>query len=130
MTPLLFLVSNQWCHLQRIVRDLWTLWLSRLENRLHNAVDPHPPAGTDSEGEPSATQPEETNTEPGSDEGEPVHEESKSKSKSKSAREGPMLVDTVALIHLGILMLRRPIGLAVILECVVHISYCFSWRLC
>ncbi|KIV83293.1 hypothetical protein PV11_05331 [Exophiala sideris] len=90
-----------------IVRDLWTLWLSRLERRLQPSTSA---TEVDTEGDPATTSGNETTTDSES------AEESKLGRKRKQTQENPSLIDTIALTYLGVLLLRRPIGLATVLR--------------
>ncbi|EHY60316.1 hypothetical protein HRR83_000075 [Exophiala dermatitidis] len=92
-----------------IVRDLWILWLSQLGHRLHDpAGGSHPPTDSASEADAITTSAHETDSG-----GEAARER---KRRGEAASHGPILVDTVVLNYLGILLLRRPIGLATILN--------------
>ncbi|EXJ70960.1 uncharacterized protein A1O5_05953 [Cladophialophora psammophila CBS 110553] len=92
-----------------IVRDLWTLWLSKLEHRLGDSL-----ADAKDKADTTASSGNETDTDLAADEkDEPLR-------RSKSAHSYPTLVDTIALNYLGIVMLRRPIGLAKILKWIVE----------
>ncbi|EXJ82645.1 hypothetical protein A1O3_06458 [Capronia epimyces CBS 606.96] len=97
-----------------IVRDLWVLWLSKLDHRLRDATESQPRTGTGtgsaSEADPATTSADETDTDPETEEGRRARQE------RDSTRVGPALVDTVVLNYLGILLLRRPIGLATLLK--------------
>lgn len=95
--------------LQTIVRDLWILWLSQLGHRLHDpAGGSHPPTDSASEADAITTSAHETDSD-----GEAARE---GKRRGEAASHGPILVDTVVLNYMGILLLRRPIGLATILK--------------
>ncbi|KAL2413105.1 hypothetical protein ABEF95_014573 [Exophiala dermatitidis] len=92
-----------------IVRDLWVLWLSQLGHRLHDpAGGSHPPTDSASETGPITTSAHETDSD-----GEAARE---GKRRGEQENHGPTLVDTIVLNYLGILLLRRPIGLATILN--------------
>ncbi|KIW94805.1 uncharacterized protein Z519_04782 [Cladophialophora bantiana CBS 173.52] len=94
---------------QAIVRDLWTLWLSKLEHRLGDSL-----ADTKDKEDTTASSGNETDIDPDVDEkDEPLR-------RTKSAHSYPTLVDTIAMNYLGIVMLRRPIGLAKILKWIVE----------
>lgn len=99
--------------LQTIVRDLWTLWLSRLESRLQDAHDL--PDAAD-KGDTTASSGNDTGTDVDTD------RESQSPTRRNTRDKGPTLVDTISLNYLGIVLLRRPIGLATILRCVTSFS--------
>ena len=92
---------------QTIVRDLWTLWLSRLDHRLR---DPTKPVGlaadTGDEDEPATTSAEEADTE------RETAGDLDNHKKGKRTHESPQLVDTIALNFIGIILLRRPVSLA------------------
>ncbi|KAK5043300.1 hypothetical protein LTR13_001071 [Exophiala sideris] len=92
-----------------IVRDLWTLWLSRLEGRLQTSTSATSATEVDTEGDPAMTSGNETTTDSES------AGESELGRKRKQTQENPSLIDTIALNYLGVLLLRRPIGLATVL---------------
>ena len=94
---------------QTIVRDLWTLWLSKLGHRLQDLAQSQQ-TGRESEGETSGTSENEDDTNFETD-----YEANPSR-KRNSARNGPTLVDTIALNYLGITLLRRQVSLATILR--------------
>ncbi|KIX04020.1 uncharacterized protein Z518_07573 [Rhinocladiella mackenziei CBS 650.93] len=93
-----------------IVRDLWTLWLSRLEHRLQESPDPEALPDPESEEELGLDAGNETDTDLETD------GESQWQKKHKSTCDSPTLVDTVALTYLGVILLRRTIGLATMLR--------------
>ncbi|KIW26092.1 uncharacterized protein PV07_09219 [Cladophialophora immunda] len=91
-----------------VVRDLWALWLSKLEHRLSDSLaDAMDKANT------TASSGNETDTDLDADvKGEPEGK--------KHTHLYPMLVDTIALNYLGIVMLRRPVGLAKVLKWILQ----------
>ncbi|OAP55988.1 hypothetical protein AYL99_10140 [Fonsecaea erecta] len=91
-----------------IVRDLWTLWLSKLEHRLSDSL-------ADAGDKATATASSGDETDPNLDAGEERDREG-----DKSAHSYPTLVDTIALNYLGIVMLRRPIRLAKVLKWILQ----------
>jgi RNA polymerase I-specific transcription initiation factor RRN7 len=80
--------------LKTIVRDLWTLRLSKLVHRLES------PQRGDSESQAFSSAAEET----GNDDGRKA-------SNRVSGVDSPKLVETIALCYLGILLLRLPVSL-------------------
>ncbi|KAK7896968.1 hypothetical protein LTR67_004856 [Exophiala xenobiotica] len=102
-----------------IVRDLWTLWLSKLDHRLRDPTKADGlAADTESEGEcedePATTSANETDTER-ENFGDPD-----SHKKGKRTHESPQLVDTIALNYIGIILLRRPVSLARTFKWIQH----------
>ncbi|KAK5207081.1 hypothetical protein LTR41_007148 [Exophiala xenobiotica] len=102
-----------------IVRDLWTLWLSKLDHRLRDPTKADGlAADTEGEGEgedePATTSANETDTER-ENVGDPD-----SHKKGKRTHESPQLVDTIALNYIGIILLRRPVSLARIFKWIQH----------
>lgn len=92
---------------QTIVRDLWTLWLSRLDHRLRDPTKTDGlAADTEGDDEPATTSADETDT------GLETAGDPDSHQKGKRTHESPQLVDTIALNYIGIILLRRPVSLA------------------
>ncbi|KIX97599.1 uncharacterized protein Z520_06377 [Fonsecaea multimorphosa CBS 102226] len=91
-----------------IVRDLWALWLSKLEHRLG---DSHAEAMQNAD--TTASSGNDTDTDLDAD----VRREPEG---NKAAHSYPTLIDTIALNYLGIVMLRRPIGLAKVLKWILE----------
>lgn len=99
------------------MRDLWSLWLTKLEPRLLN--DPATPGRgvSDSEGElqdrksgdkETDTDAEITDRECGLRDGDRMH--------NHAVRKGPGLIDTVVLNYLALVLLRCPVELASMLR--------------
>jgi RNA polymerase I-specific transcription initiation factor RRN7 len=80
--------------LQTIVRDLWTLRLSKLAHRLES------PQRGDSESQAFSSTAEETGD-----------DDSWKASKRVNGVDSPNLVETIGLCYLGILLLRLPVSL-------------------
>ncbi|EXJ90819.1 hypothetical protein A1O1_03924 [Capronia coronata CBS 617.96] len=95
-----------------IVKDLWMLWLSRLDHRLHDPAESQGRTDPASEADPATTSANETDT----DTDVEIDERRRSRKKRDPLHSGPMLIDTAALNYLGVLLLRRPIGLATMLK--------------
>ncbi|KAI1625976.1 hypothetical protein EDD37DRAFT_324476 [Exophiala viscosa] len=93
-----------------IVRDLWTFWLTQLEDRLQASAGAPSATEIDTEGEPATISGNETTTDSES------AGESKLGRKRKQTQGSPSLIDTIALSYMGVLLLRRPIGLATVLR--------------
>lgn len=83
---------------QTVVRDLWTLWLGKLEARLHDPVTsfsgPEQEANPESDSDARGTSGEDTDNDE-----HPIT--------TKHDYPGPTLIDTVVLIYLSTLLLRQ-----------------------
>ncbi|RVX75865.1 hypothetical protein B0A52_00222 [Exophiala mesophila] len=81
-----------------VVRNLWILWLDKLEARLHDPLasfsGPDQEANQDSDSDPHATSGAETDNE-------------EHPTVAKKDYPGPTLIDTVVLIYLSTLLLRQ-----------------------
>ncbi|EXJ54112.1 hypothetical protein A1O7_09449 [Cladophialophora yegresii CBS 114405] len=103
--------------LWNVVRDMWTLWVSRLEHRLlqdaATAVDGLTNT-TGNEADTTASSGEESDTDPG------ASAQKMEKRKRESAHDYPKLIDTAALAYMGIIMLRRPVGQATFLRWILE----------
>ncbi|KIW83155.1 hypothetical protein Z517_02399 [Fonsecaea pedrosoi CBS 271.37] len=95
--------------LWEIVRDLWTLWLSKLEHRLNDGL-----ADASENPDTTASSGNETDADLDTD------VRPQPSKRNKSAHGNPTLVDTIALNYLGMVMLRRPIGLAEVLKWILE----------
>ncbi|KEF57854.1 uncharacterized protein A1O9_05775 [Exophiala aquamarina CBS 119918] len=93
-----------------IVRDLWALWLSKLEHRLDRTEQ----GQHESDGDQLETSGENTDTTDAVD--TDADERQAGNNSSKAARKGPKLIDTAALGYLAMILLRLPIELATILR--------------
>jgi RNA polymerase I-specific transcription initiation factor RRN7 len=100
--------------LWEVVKDLWTLWLSRLEGKLQGGA--RDIANDDIEAD--ALQSEDVKSTTGSESGKDGNEHAKvsSEDRKRNQHDYPKLIDTVVLLHVGIIMLRRPLRLAQMLE--------------
>ena len=85
------------------------MWLSRLEHRLHDATTIMEEIAEGSvKGEATASSGDDTDTD---------HEtHMKRQKQGQSPYLYPKLIDTIALIHMAVIMLRRPIRLATMLK--------------
>lgn len=92
------------------------LWLSKLDQRLQEPNETQSLSEVASETDPATTSANETDTDPETEEGR--------QRTRKERNSSPTLVDTIVLNYLGILLLRRPIGLGTILKCVLSLSPC------
>lgn len=83
---------------QTVVRDLWTLWLGKLEARLHDPMTsfagPEQEANPESDSDARGTSGEDTDNDE-----HPIA--------TKHDYTGPTLIDTVVLIYLSTLLLRQ-----------------------
>lgn len=103
---------------QTIVRDLWSLWLSRLASRLNDSSSGpgHVPEGeSETERDLHATSADDTDTDTGGVDTD-ADERPPTENNHKAVRKGPMLIDTVVLSYLTMILLRCPIELATILR--------------
>lgn len=90
-----------------MVRDLWTLWLSKLDRRLQDPTRSDTLTETEGESDPAA---DDTDNEPGNAKG------ATDTQKRKARVSSPLLIDTITLNYLGIIILRRPVSLAAMLK--------------
>jgi hypothetical protein len=98
------------------VRDLWTLWLSRLGNRLQEPPSTAADELPDTSGHEADTTAS-SGTESDTDRDAYAQKQLRKKTRSKySAQNHPKLIDTIALAYMGIIMLRRPVGQATFLR--------------
>lgn len=91
--------------IKTIVRDLWTLRLSKLLSRLES------PQRGDSESQA---------TPPAEDSGDGAPE--RSAKRGGKGLESPKLVETIALCYMGMLILRLPVGLGELYRSVVRVN--------
>jgi RNA polymerase I-specific transcription initiation factor RRN7 len=93
---------------QPIVRNLWTLWLSKLDSRLRepDLLDKDAVEGKEKVEEP-------VTSEDDSDEGLGAGKDDQARNRIPESH--PKLIDTIALIYMGIVMLRRPMRQATLL---------------
>ncbi|KIW63244.1 hypothetical protein, variant [Phialophora macrospora] len=105
-----------------VVRDLWTLWLSRLGHRLQD----HPSTAVDELADTSGNEADTTASSSGneSDTDPDAYTrrqlQQQQKQSSYSAHNYPKLIDTIALAYIGIIMLRRPVGQATFLRWILE----------
>ncbi|KIW41491.1 uncharacterized protein PV06_07042 [Exophiala oligosperma] len=90
-----------------VVRELWTLWLSKLDRRLQDPMRSDTLTETEGENDPVT---DDTDTEPDNSRGATDAQKRKTKVPS------PLLIDTIALNYLGIIILQRPVSLATTLR--------------
>ncbi|OCT54166.1 hypothetical protein CLCR_00315 [Cladophialophora carrionii] len=101
-----------------VVRDMWTLWVSRLEHRLLQdpttaAVDELTDTTAD-KADTTASSGDESDIDPRTSVQKQLQ---KNEEKERdSAHDYPKLIDTIALAYMGIIMLRRPVGQAAFLR--------------
>jgi len=98
---------------QTVVRDLWTIRLSKLIYRTEDRTQVAAGESEQSQFDTSAT---ETGLETGFETSIDDGDDGKPLKTSKTARDSPTLMETVALNYLGVMLLRRPIGLATIFK--------------
>ncbi|KAK5045895.1 hypothetical protein LTR84_008681 [Exophiala bonariae] len=108
-----------------VVRDLWSLWLTKLESRLQNDAPTSGPDASESEGQVKDKKSggDETDTDGDGDGDRDTDAEAadrgsghRSDGTNDAVKKGPGLIDTVVLNYLAMILLRCPIELATLLS--------------